>query len=459
MFNIIASVSGVRGIMGKNLTPDNINVFTSAFAEYCRETSKSKKIVVGRDGRIFGSVIANMVISNLILAGYKVIYIGIAPTPTIQIATEELKAAGGVAITASHNPQEWNGLKFLNSDGTFLDLQQNKRMLEIASKGKFKFEKVQNLKNPEFDDTWLDKHINKVLKLKSVNIAAIKKRKFKVVVDAVNSAASVIAPALLRKLGCRVTELFCDESGVFPHTPEPLPHNLVLLSRAVKKQKADLGIAIDPDSDRLVLITEKGEPYSEENTVTTAIKRILRYSNAKRKAVTVNLSTTRAVDDIANQYGAKTFRSPVGEINVVKEMKRNKSIAGGEGSGGVIIPEIHYGRDALAALGVILSEFAETGLKVSEYKNKLPQYFITKAKIEVKGNPNKVLKKVISNHRKQKCIINTDDGVKLDFDNYWIHLRKSNTEPIIRIITEAKSSEEAERIQKGFISGLNIKNL
>jgi phosphomannomutase len=448
MSEIIASVSGVRGILGDNLTPINIIKFTSAFIKYCKKKSKSDKIIVGNDGRQHGRLISDIVLSTVSMSGYKVVDIGVVPTPTVQIATEDLKAAGGIAITASHNPQIWNGLKFLNPDGTFLDGEQIKKVIEYGKSDVFEYAEVNNIKPVISDYTWIQKHIDKVLKLKSINVSKIKKRKFKVVVDAVNSSGSYIVPVLLQKLGCRVIELFCDCSGVFPHMPEPLPHNLTQLCNAVKKHKADLGISVDPDSDRLVIITEKGEPFIEENTITTVIRNILKNTKSKIKNVSVNLSTTRAVEDAAKEFGGKVFKSPVGEINVVKEMKKNKSIAGGEGSGGVIIPELHYGRDAMAGIAVILQEFADFKGTISEYKNNLPQYYISKAKFGVKGSPEKVLQKVISHYKKQNCRITLTDGVKLDFPGYWIHMRKSNTEPIIRIIVEARNKEEAEKIQK-----------
>jgi len=448
MSEIIASVSGVRGILGDNLTPSNIIKFTSAFIKYCKKNSKSDKIIVGNDGRLHGRLISDIVLSTVSMSGYKAVDIGVVPTPTVQIATEDLKAAGGIAITASHNPQIWNGLKFLNPDGTFLDGAQIKKIIEYGKSGVFEYAEVNDIKPVISDYTWIQKHIDKVLKLKSVNISKIKKRKFKIVVDAVNSSGSYIVPVLLQKLGCRVIELFCDGSGVFPHMPEPLPHNLTQLCNAVKKHKADLGISVDPDSDRLVIITEKGEPFIEENTITTVIRNILKNTKSKIKNVSVNLSTTRAVEDAAKEFGGKVFKSPVGEINVVKEMKKNKSIAGGEGSGGVIIPELHYGRDAMAGIAVILQEFADFKGTISEYKNNLPQYYISKAKFGVKGSPEKVLQKVISHYKKQNCRITLTDGVKLDFPEYWIHMRKSNTEPIIRIIVEARNKEEAEKIQK-----------
>lgn len=448
---IIASVSGVRGIVGDNLTPRNISKFTSAFAEYCRERFKSKKVVVGRDGRLHGDIISNLVVNNLLLSGFEVVDIGVAPTPTIQIATEELKAAGGISVTASHNPQEWNGLKFLNPDGTFLDEFQVKDLLSIVEKGKFHYEGVEKMRSVIYDKSWLEKHIAKVLESGLVNLKKIRKRNFKVVVDAVNSSGSIIVPLLLKKLGCEVIELFCDGSGKFPHKPEPIPENLKQLSKAVKKNNADLGISVDPDTDRLVLITEEGKPFGEEYTITTVVKNILKNSDSRRKNVTVNLSTTRAVDDVAGLFGGRVYRSPVGEINVVKEMKKNKSLVGGEGSGGVIIPDIHFGRDSLVGIAIVLQEFADYDYKVSDYKNDLPKYFITKTKIQYSGKPETILNKVIKKYRGKDCKITTSDGIKLDFKEHWIHLRKSNTEPIIRIITEAKSEKLAEDIQKEFL--------
>lgn len=447
MSDIIASVSGVRGILGDNLTPENIIKFTSAFVEYCKKNSKSKKIVIGFDGRLHGDVISGLVLSTVSMCGYTAVDIGVVPTPTVQIATEDLKAAGGIAITASHNPQIWNGLKFLNSNGTFLDGSQIKEVIELYKRSGFNYADIKEIKTVESDYSWIQKHIDKVLKLKQVNINAIKKRKFKIVVDAVNSSGSYIVPVLLQKLGCKVIELFCDGSGIFPHTPEPLPHNLKQLCTAVKKHKADFGISVDPDADRLVIITDKGEPFIEENTITTVVKSVMKNSDGKNKTATVNLSTTRAVDDVAKEFGGKVFRSPVGEINVVKEMKRNKSIVGGEGSGGVIIPGLHYGRDAMVGIALVLQEFAGFKGKVSEYKDTLPKYFISKAKFEVNGNPENILEKVIEKHSGEDCVITTTDGVKLDFPDYWVHMRKSNTEPIIRIIVEARSEKDAEEIQ------------
>ena len=438
---IIASVSGVMGIIGENLTPDVIVRFTSAFASYCERNSESKTVVVGYDGRVFGEFVYKIVAATLSMCGFQVIAIGVVPTPTVQIATEDTKSAGGIAITASHNPQIWNGLKFLKSDGTFLDKDEMEQVKKIYEKGKFSYSGLYALMQCTESDMWIDYHIAKALNNKFIDIKKISSKKFKVVVDAVNSAGSVIVPGLLKKLGCKVTELFCDGTGVFPHTPEPLPDNLTLLSEAVKKYKADIGIAVDPDSDRLVLITETGEPFIEENTIVACVQQVLRHSTAKKKSVTVNLSTTRAVDDIAKKYKAKVFRAPVGEINVVKEMRKNGSIIGGEGSGGVILPPVsggHYGRDAIFGIGLILQELAETDMRLSKYKMSLPQYKIEKSKIENVKNPKAYLDDIIRKSKNEKCRITTTDGVKLDYKDYWVHYRSSNTEPVIRIIKETR---------------------
>ncbi len=451
MSDIIVSVSGVRGIIGDSLTPWSISKYTSAFAEYCRKNNKSKRIVVGRDGRLHGDIVSGMVISNLTFLGFQVLNIGIAPTPTVQIATEETRSAGGIAITASHNPQMWKGLKFLNSNGTFLDGKQIEELKELAEEGKFKFEAERKLRPVIRDLTWIKKHVDEVLALRTVNLKKIRERNFKIVVDAVNSAGSVIIPMLLRRLGCRVIEMFCNGSGIFPHTPEPIPENLGALSRMVVKRNADFGIAIDPDSDRMVIIDEKGEPFGEENTIVTAVRYILRNTKGKNRNVTVNLSTTRAVEKNASLFGGKVYRSPVGEINVVKEMKKNGSIIGGEGSGGVIYPKVHYGRDAIVGVALVLQEFASFDGEVSEYKKEISNFFISKAKINNVKNPDSVLNTIVRKYKNKDCKITTKDGVKLDFENYWIHIRKSNTEPILRVITEAEGKKATEKIQNEFL--------
>jgi len=306
------------------------------------------------------------------------------------------------------------------------------------------------------NDTFLDLHIKMLLSQPAINTNAIRKRKFKVVVDAVNSSGSVIVPRLLKQLNCFVIELYCDGSGIFPHTPEPIPENLGKLSSAVKSYKADLGIAVDPDADRLVIITNTGEPFIEENTITTAVNYLLKKSTTENTPIVVNLSTTRAVNDIAKKFKAKVYRSPVGEINVIEEMKKRNAVIGGEGSGGVIFPALHFGRDSLAGIGLLLSEFAEFNGTVDEYKKSLPQYFILKSKFENLKNPDAILIKADQLYSGKNCRVTKTDGVKLDFTNYWIHLRKSNTEPVIRVIIEAESKKAASNILKTFKKSLNI---
>lgn len=458
MSELIVSVSGIRGITGESLTPQNIIKYTSAFAEYCRKNYKRKNysIAVGRDGRSKGDITEGIVINTLRMCGADVISIGIAPTPTVQIATEDLRCAGGISITASHNPQIWNGLKFLNPDGTFLDGDQIEEFKKIASLEKFEYADLNNTGKITYENSMCDYHISKVLELKILDIKKIRSRKFKVVVDAVNSSGSVIVPKLLKKLGCKVIELHCDVSGIFPHLPEPLPQNLKSLSKAVKEHNADIGISVDPDADRLVMIMENGKPFGEENTITMIVNHVMRDLSDKNKSAVVNLSTTRAVEDVTAVHDSRVFRSPVGEINVVKEMKKRKSVIGGEGSGGVIYPELHYGRDSLVGIALALNELAESGLTLSEYLNNLPSYTISKAKIENIKDPEKILKQLEKKFRRETNVIGirTEDGLKIDFKDHWIHLRKSNTEPIIRIITEAAKGLDAYMINKNFINDI-----
>ncbi|MFZ1321796.1 MAG: phosphoglucosamine mutase [Ignavibacteria bacterium] len=462
MSELIVSVSGIRGITGDSLTPQNIIKYTSAFAEYCRKNSKKKKfwIAVGRDGRLNGEITEGIVINTLRMCGADVISIGIAPTPTVQIATEDLKCAGGISITASHNPQIWNGLKFLNPDGTFLDGDQIEEFKKIAASEKFSYADLKQTGKVIYDKSISDHHISKVLDLKILDLKKIRARKFKVVVDAVNSSGSVIVPKLLKELGCKVIELHCDGSGIFPHIPEPLPENLRSLSKAVKENKADIGISVDPDADRLVMITENGKPFGEENTITMIVNHVLRNLSGKNNSAVVNLSTTRAVEDVAADHNSKVFRSPVGEINVVKEMKKRKSVIGGEGSGGVIYPELHFGRDSLVGIALALNELAQSGFSLSEYLNSLPAYTISKAKIENVKDPEKILNQLEKKFSRETNIIGiqTEDGLKIDFIDHWVHLRKSNTEPIIRIITEAAKGLDADKINKYFISAINKLN-
>lgn len=443
----IVSISGIRGIFGDSLIPDNIIKYTAAFAKY----TGRKRVVIGRDGRLNGDVIEKIIESTLLFCGCEVINLGVAPTPTISLAVETLKASGGIAITASHNPQEWNGMKFINSKGIFLNTEENKNFLSFTNDSENSYVPVEKVKQVEYYTDFLNYHIKKVLAIKSVNVKKIKKRKFKVVADCVNSSGSKVVPKLLEKLGCKVIKIDCDGSGIFTRKPEPLPENLKRTCKEVKKHKADIGIVVDPDADRLVIVTEKGEPFGEENTITAFVNHIFKSVSPAKRIAAVNLSTSRSVDDVADMLGGKLFKAPVGEINVIGKMKEVNAIVGGEGSGGVILPEVHYGRDSLVGIAVILSELADFPGKVSEYKKELPEYHIRKAKIELTDiNPNDIfefLKEKFSGFKQ-----NFEDGLRIDFKQSWANFRKSNTEPIIRIITEAKTPGEAENLQADLLN-------
>ncbi|MFZ1082302.1 MAG: phosphoglucosamine mutase [Candidatus Kryptoniota bacterium] len=435
---LIVSISGLRGVVGDTLTPDTVIKYANAFAKF----ANNKKIVIGRDGRYHGAMFADILSGVLAANGCKVVDIGICPTPTVQLAAEHSDAGGGVAVTASHNPMEWNGLKFINEDGVFLDADENKKLWGYVEHEP-KYASFQSAGTIEHDDFFLHDHLRRVLAIRSVDVEAIRKRHFRVVVDCVNAAGSVVVPQLLNDLGCIVIKMNCDATGKFPRKPEPIPENLISTMEKVKIEKADLGIVVDPDVDRLVLITEKGEPFSEEYTIAQAVKFIFEKSPVERRIAAVNLSTTRAVDEIARGLNGKVFRSAVGEINVVKKMKKMDAVVGGEGSGGVILPEVHYGRDALVGIGITLQHLLEFGGTLSALKNALPKFEIVKKRIELRGkNPEKIIDAIRKHY--SKFDINTEDGLKIDAPDYWIHLRKSNTEPIIRVITEARTKEEAE---------------
>jgi phosphomannomutase len=439
----IVSISGIRGIFGESLYPENIIKYTKAFAAY----TKNKKIVIGRDGRLNGDIIEKIVESTLLFCGCEVVNLGVAPTPTVTLAVESLKAAGGIIITASHNPQEWNGMKFVNGKGIFLDADENKEFQAFAEKDNDAYVRVEKVKQIEYYPGFFEYHIQKVLKIKSVNTAKIKRRKFRVVVDCVNSSGSVIVPELLKKLGCKVIKVDCDGSGVFTRKPEPVPENLKQVCKAVKKHKADIGIVVDPDADRLVIITEKSEPFGEENTITTAVQHVLKNAKKSKRIAAVNLSTSRSVDDVVENLGGKLFKSPVGEINVIKKMKECGAVIGGEGSGGVILPEVHYGRDSLVGIVLILSELAEFKGKVSDYKRSLPEYHIRKSKINLEGIDAESLLRFLK-QRYYSYSQNSDDGLRIDMERSWANFRKSNTEPIMRIITEAPTLVESEKLQE-----------
>ncbi|MFC2119667.1 phosphoglucosamine mutase [Bacteroidota bacterium] len=440
----MVSISGIRGIVGDGLDPDSIIKYTSAYAKFIGKG----KVVVGRDARITGDMVNHLVTGTLLAKGLDVINIGICPTPTVQFNVKELNADGGIAISASHNPNEWNALKLLNSTGQFMTPEENKTMLDNLDGDESNYKRWDEIGKISLYSEGMQNHVNAVLSMKYIDIEAIRKRKFNVLVDCVNGAGAYVIPQLLKEFGCEVIEMNCEKSGIFPRLPEPLPENLTETFKSVKESKADLGIVVDPDVDRLVLIANNGIPFGEENTITQAVKFIL---SKEKGNVVINLSTTRGVEDIANEYGCEVFRSKVGEANVVKRMKEENAVIGGEGSGGVIYPAIHYGRDALVGIAITLQHLLEFDGTMTELKEALPNYSICKKKVELLNiDPDNVIDRMINKYNQDK--INTEDGLRIDFEDFWVHLRKSNTEPIIRIITEAKSYQEAEKYASEFLN-------
>jgi phosphomannomutase len=430
----MVSVSGIRGIVGDGLDPQTISKFVSAYSEF----SGPGKIIIGSDGRISGEMVKHIIIGTLMAKGNEVVDIGICPTPTVLYNVNKLSAAGGIQISASHNPNEWNALKLLNSLGEFMTPEENNIMISKLETSGDNFKRWNELGKLSSYNEGLQNHTEAVLEL--VDVDLIKSRKFKVVLDCVNGAGSHVMPEFLRKLGCEIVELNCERSGIFPRLPEPIPENLTETMKVVKESNADLAVVVDPDVDRLVLITDEGKPFIEENTISLSVKHVL---SKRRGNVVVNLSTTRAVDDIAESYGCKVFRSPVGEANVVKLMKEVNAVIGGEGSGGVIYPELHYGRDALIGTVLALEHLAAENKTLSKLKSEMPQYSIVKKKIELgRTNPDEVIEKLKEKYSSEK--INTDDGLRIDMEDHWVHFRKSNTEHIIRCIAEAVSEMQAE---------------
>jgi phosphomannomutase len=437
---IVSSISGLRATLGDSLKPELIINYCSALGSLFQ----GETIVVGRDGRQSGIWIESIVAGTLSACGCKVVLLGIVPTPTVQVAIDKYDAAAGIAITASHNPSEWNGLKFINQKGIFFDLEENQELWDTIKRNDFIFTKETKFKEIFHDDTLIDYHIFRVLNVDFIqhNIDKIKERKFKVVVDAVNASGSKIVPDLLRYLDCDVVKLYCNSSGIFPHLPEPLPQNLTKLAESVKQQKADLGIAVDPDADRLVLIDNLGRNIGEEKTITLAVESVL--MNAPNSNVVVNYSTTALVDYVANKYLSVVHRAPVGEINVVNKMIKVNAIIGGEGSGGVILPECHYGRDSLVGIGLVLSLLAETGKSLSEMADSYPDYKMIKTKHEFHGDLKPAIEILKEQFKEANVIV--EDGIRIDFENAWVQLRASNTEPIIRIIGESESNARTQEL-------------
>ncbi len=450
--SLIKSISGIRGTIGgragEGLNPLDIVKFTSAYATLIRRTStvKSNKIVVGRDARISGEMVKNVVCGTLMGMGFDVVNIGLATTPTTEIAVTGEKADGGIIITASHNPRHWNALKLLNSDGEFLNAQEGNEVLRIAEAEDFDYADVDHIGKYREDNTYNQKHIDMVLGLKLVDVEAIRKADFKVAFDSINSVGGIILPMLLEQLGVKhVTPLYNDPTGDFQHNPEPLEKNLGDIMGLMAKGGHDVAFVVDPDVDRLAFIDEKGQMYGEEYTLVSVADYILRHTPGNTVS---NLSSTRALRDVTRSYGKEYNASAVGEVNVVKKMKDTGAVIGGEGNGGVIYPEAHYGRDALVGIALFLSHLAHEGKTVSELRKTYPNYFIAKNRIDLDASTDvdAILAKVKEIYKDEE--VNDIDGVKIDFPDKWVHLRKSNTEPIIRIYSEANTMEAADQIGK-----------
>ncbi|SDS74412.1 phosphomannomutase [Mucilaginibacter mallensis] len=453
---LIKSISGIRGTIGgaagDGLTPVDIVKFTSAFGTWAISKSGIKKIVIGRDARISGSMVNNLVIGTLQGLGIDVIDLGLSTTPTVEIAVPLEQAAGGIILTASHNPKQWNALKLLNSKGEFISDTDGKDVLEIAERGDLKYADVDDLGKVTQDDSYLQKHIDAVLALPLVDVEAITKADFKVVIDCVNSTGGIFIPALLKALGVKtVHELYCEPDGKFPHNPEPLPENLIALSQEVVKKKATLGIAVDPDVDRLCFVNEDGSMFGEEYTLVAVADYVLK--NTVGNTVS-NLSSTRALRDVTEKAGGEYHVAAVGEVNVVNKMKETNAIIGGEGNGGVIYPESHYGRDALVGIALFLTHLAKSGKTVSALRASYPAYFISKNKITLtpEMDIDALLLKVEEKYKKQPH--STIDGLKIEFDKEWVHLRRSNTEPIIRIYSEGNSETVANNLANKIIADI-----
>ena len=454
---LIKSISGIRGTIGgsvsDNLTPIDAVKFAAAYGMWIKEQRKKTnyRVVIGRDARISGEMIQSLVMNTLVGMGIDVINLGLSTTPTVEIAVPMEHADGGIILTASHNPKQWNALKLLDSNGEFLNATHSQRVLDLAEREEVNFAEVDDLGQIFKNDAYFDLHIDEVLAIDYVAIEAIKSCKFKVVVDGVNSTGGIAVPLLLERLGVEPIKLHCTPDGHFPHNPEPLKAHLTDLSEKVIQTGADFGIAVDPDVDRLAFMDEKGELFGEEYTLVACADYVL----SQNKGNTVsNLSSTRALRDVTEKHGGTYTACAVGEVNVVNAMKANKAVIGGEGNGGVILPEAHYGRDALVGIALFLSLLAEQQLSVSALKKTYPLYFMSKKKIDLKPiiDVDQLLNTIEQNYTNEP--LTTVDGVKIDFADSWVHLRKSNTEPIIRIYTEAPSQQQADELADRFIAEL-----
>ena len=453
---LIKSISGIRGTIGgkvgEGLTPVDAVKFTAAFATMIRKNTDNKKIVVGRDARISGRMINRLVCNTLVGMGFDVVDLGLSTTPTVEVAVPMEKAAAGIILTASHNPKQWNALKLLNEKGEFISGAEGQEMLEIAESEDFIFAEIDKLGSYKKDDTYIDKHIDEILALELVDVEAVKSANFKVVIDCVNSTGGIAVPILLNALGVKeIKELYCEPTGYFPHNPEPLPEHLTEISSVLEKGDYDLGITVDPDVDRLAFLNEDGSVFGEEYTLVAIADYILQ--NKKGNTVS-NLSSTRALRDVTEKNGGNYEAAAVGEINVVEKMKATNAVIGGEGNGGVIYPELHYGRDALVGIALFLTHLAKSKISVSRLRASYPNYIISKNKIELTPeiDVDNILNVIAEKYSKED--VNTIDGVKINFEDSWVHLRKSNTEPIIRIYSEADSESKAENLAQKIISDI-----
>jgi phosphomannomutase len=445
---LIKSISGFRGTIGgkvgENLTPIDTVKFAAAFATWLKQQNWGDTIVIGRDARLSGSMVSNLVANTLVGMGMTVIDLGLSTTPTVEMAVPSLNAAAGIILTASHNPAEWNALKLLNNKGEFISGEDGLALLEIADGDNMEFAEVTSLGKIITMDGWIDKHIDLILQCSEIDIKSIQAAKFKVVVDGVNSTGGIAIPALLKRIGVtQITELYCDPTGDFPHNPEPLAENLTKISEVVRAEKADLGIVVDPDVDRLCFVMENGDMFGEEYTLVAVADYLLKLKPGNTVS---NLSSTRALRDVTNRYGGTYYASAVGEVNVVSAMKENNAVIGGEGNGGVIWPKLHYGRDALAGVALFLSHLAHKKCSMTSLKASYPLYEMSKNKIELKPGMNipDILSKMTEMYAHEQT--NTIDGLKIEFADEWVHLRGSNTEPIIRIYAESKSAESAHAL-------------
>ncbi len=454
---LIKSISGIRGTIGgepgENLTPLDIVKYTAAFAVSLDYSNNNKTIIIGRDGRMSGGMVSNLCANTLIACGFNVIDLGLTTTPTVEIAVKSENAAGGIILTASHNPKEWNALKLLNSDGEFINAEVGEKVLSIAESENFTFVAVDNIGRYQKDDSYLQKHIDAVINYDLVDVNAIKKAKFKIVLDAINSSGAIYIPALLKALGVKDIIVINEEvNGKFDHNPEPLPKHLTGLSNEVRKQNASLGIAVDPDVDRLCFVCEDGSMFGEEYTLVAVADYILSH----RKGNTVsNMSSTKSLKEITHKHGGEYFPSAVGEVNVVNKMKEVNAVIGGEGNGGIIVPDFHYGRDALIGIGLFLTHLAHSQKSIKQLRGNYPDYFISKNKITLEKNVDvkEIFQKIKDKYKNKP--INTEDGLKIEFDSDWVHLRTSNTEPIIRIYSESNFETTADNIAKKIMKDIH----